>query len=227
MGQPIFSIDTARLEQPADVFYERLNNNEGVAVREIVGDVSRFMETERHVPYLIAGVGGILRFLEPEVAKDIDLAVVGLRPRCKPDEKDFVAFTRTVKEFFDRFAAGLTLSYREFICGMGSGSLVGSGSGPFWLLDEEFRGGTETERIEGRTHLERFGFYKSKGWQVKFNGARPIDIQFSAIPDCKEWSLNQYSLRDPTGDPRAANAGTLFEVPKDERFYYSVLAQKF
>lgn len=216
-------IDETTLQQHSDVFYSRMSEQEAKAVHEIVDEIARFMKRDGHVPFLIAGVGGVLRLADPAFAEDIDLAVVGLRPQPKEGEKSFEAFTRAVYGFYEEFLFRERASYGDVWHGRGSG-FIGRGSGPFSGLDEGFAGGNEKDGLSGRTNLEDFGFWRSKGFSVRHGSLRPIDIQFSAVHMIDEWKRYQEELHDPT-EHLTIGAGTLFPVLKDPLFYYAELAK--
>ena len=66
------------LELPSERFYERLTSEENRLVRDTLTYLQEYMGS-RSSAYLIAGVGGILRRQNSQLAKDIDLAVVGMK----------------------------------------------------------------------------------------------------------------------------------------------------
>ena len=209
------------LEQHPDIFYGRLRASEVRKVQETIGTITDYMRNLDRGPFLIAGVGGVLRFADPEDAKDIDLAVVGLNYTSLPASgkkhtfQHVIDFTRVILEYFRRLeqshlGEGGT-KYNPL--GMGSDRLS-KGSGPFEGWDEGF-GFLETE-VEARTSLESLGWYNSKGLQVRYKDVRPIDIQFVFNESPEEWKQEQECLEE----------SPLGRIGKADRFFYSVFHEQ-
>ncbi len=209
---PYPAINPSSLEQPANLFYGRLRVEEQDKVREIVEGLVEHMDSTTNDDYLIAGVGGILRRPEPHTTRDIDLAVVGYKfaPLEGHNFGHVSEFTGMVNSYFERLSNSLSFGGLET-----SEVSLGKGSGPLSLLGLNRRKvfrmhGEEVATAEAR--LESFGQYCSKGMQVRFNGLRPIDVQFSFNMTPTEWREYQASLE---------NSGR-----GEGQFFYSVLSHK-
>ena len=207
------TLDVGRLIQGRDIFYGRLCGPEVSRVQETIGTITDYMRYLDRGSFLIAGVGSVLRLENPEKAKDIDLAVVGLNYTSLPARErrhtfeDVIDFTQVVRGYFGALKSRLGEGRTEHIP-------LGKGSGPFAGWDEGFRS-LETG-VEARTSLDFFGWYNSKGLQVIYEGVRPIDIQFVFNEDPDEWRGEQECLGESPGGPGG----------KADRFFYSVLHEQ-
>jgi hypothetical protein len=213
------------LAQPPRIFYERLNPGEEERVKKLVDNLAEFMRPRmKEGPYrkgfLIAGVGGILRFLDPRIAQDVDLAVVGLkytanlvRERNHPFE-DVKLFTETLHGYFERLNTNVIAELGV----SGQTVEVRGGSGSFSRLDVEYDFAKGERSLASlRSELESFDWWGSKGLQLAFKGLRPIDIQFVFNQTPEEWMANQATLQEiPTKRGR----------PVSPDFPYAVLHQE-
>lgn len=201
-GFDFAAIQDESLEQSPEIFYSRLNSGEEERVRKLVGDLADFMRPKVRGVYregfLIAGVGGVLRFLDPRFAKDIDLAVVGLKYTATPEKNrnhtfnDVVLFTETVHEYFERLNTNIITELGI----SGQTVNVGRGSGPFERLDRGYSFGDGKEIASLNSGLESFDWWGSKGLQIAFKDIRPIDIQFVFNQTPDEWIFNQAELEE-------------------------------
>jgi len=185
-------INPESLEQTADVFYSRIAPIEREFVRATVDNIGGYLLQHGNVPFLIAGVGSILRNVNPALAKDIDLAVVGFSyaPQHQHSFDDVIAFTHVVRSYFSHLAASLDESHE--IGDGGSGMRpFSSGSGPFEGCNEGIGGTVGGVDVRVVSELESFGPYDSKGLQVKYKDSRPIDIQFVFNKTVKGWIADQ------------------------------------
>lgn len=200
------------LEQDPELFYSRLSPDEARLVRSTVKGLEDFMQEKCNGPFLVAGCGGILRAEHPSLARDIDLAVVGFNYTLEGSHTfaHVVEFTRAVQGYFGMLLQKLKESGTEF-----SAFEIGGGSGPFARVNEGITTTLEGLALEVRTDLEKFGWYNSKGFQLKPEHTRPVDIQFVFNRTPEQWKRAQAQLTDdPTS--RTKHVG--------RPFYYSVLA---
>lgn len=200
------------LEQDPKQFYDRLSPDEAKLVRSTVKGLEDYMRENCNGPFLIAGCGGILRSKHSGLAKDIDLAVVGFNYTLEGDHTfaQVVAFTKAVQGYFGRLLQKLKESRTEF-----HAFEINGGSGPFARVDEGIETTLEGLSLEVRTDLEKFGWYNSKGFQLKPEHTRPVDIQFVFNRTPEQWRREQAQLADdPTS--RTRHVG--------RPFYYAVLA---
>lgn len=217
------TLDTNTLEQDSAVFYGRLKEGEGDVVHATVDDIAAYMKSLQRGPFLVAGVGSVLRFENPEQARDIDLAVVGLKytsfpaRHCAHSSRHLIDFTQSVQWYFKGLKDRL-LEGREEYRLLGGSDRFSDGSGPFAYWDDGFgarkkNGGS----VEVRTELESFGRYNSKGLKVQYKpGLRGIDIQFVFNEDPEEWRFEQGRLEEsPLGRPG-----------KTDQFFYAVLHEQ-
>ena len=173
------------------------------------------------LPFLIAGVGGILRFDDPAKARDIDLVAVGLKyaPVGRHNFDHVEEFTGIVNTYFDRLVTNLIsqgVDVTSFI-------KLRSGSGPFKDHNKEFKGklrmidlGIDLG-VEVKSDLDSFGCYNSKGLQIVYEGLRPVDIQFSFNMTPGDWKQEQVRLTDIIGSKLEA---------KSREFPYAVLLER-
>ncbi len=217
MKQPIVEEQKANeLEKSADFFYKQLTKRESEIVKLMVNDIQRYMKKLNRRPFLIAGVGGVLRFELPGFAKDIDLAVAGLdypgSSKVGHTFNDVEDFTGIVQKFFMEQVDVFKKSKYNL-----SQPTYSRGSGPFGgmnaTIEGKLKGGSS---IDLASNIESFGFYNSKGFQLKYNEARPVDIQFVFNEGPELWRLRQLTMQDR---PRSSEG-------KDEKFFYSVLAEQ-
>ena len=192
---------TNGLERLAEEFYSRLNHGEPRAVRKIVDGLIKYMSS-RGQDYLVAGVGGILRFTHPNMAKDIDLAVVGFKyPQRENHYFDHVVqFTVDLHKYFEELNRNLVLEFGLQSKGV---HLDKAGSGPFEHTDKKYSlmaEGDEDAAATIETDMESFGWYDSKGLRACFEAIRPIDIQFVFNKTPEEWRADQRTLRERPGD---------------------------
>lgn len=195
------------LEVRSEVFYQRLRDGEERLVRDIVINAAIYMSRICRGPILIAGVGGILRFEDPNQAQDIDLTVVGLNytssrhPVTSVEHRnsghtfdDVIAFTRTVNDYFKQLADTL---------GDGHPRMLGDGgSGPFARWDDSYEVKVGDDLAQVVSELESFGWFGSKGMQVIELGVRPVDIQFSFDNTPGQWRESQTMRVDAPGKDR-------------------------
>lgn len=211
-------VDKLILEQDKSVFYGRITNKEEERVSYISESLAEFMMKQRGDNFLIAGVGGILRNDNPFNAKDIDLAVIGLKyTNFIHDSRghtwnDVVRFTGTIEGYFDLLNAKLAMEY-----GLEAKNVkpsFGAGSGPFAGMGRKYESIDGLTNVDVESEVESFSWWGSKGLQVRFEDIRPIDIQFvfNQWPD--EWKKNQEKLRE---SPLSVRRDVL------ERFPYAVL----
>lgn len=190
----------SQLELPAQAFYSRLNPRENAFVGSIVTNLANFMSQRLNPsqPFSIAGVGSLLRYSDQSRANDIDLAVSGLKYTESPANHrnhnfgHVVHFTNFTVEYFAQLRAHLLSQ------GIDSRKIYDySGTGPFEGLDSEFNL-SKGDYSSGRmlTALESFGWFGSKGLQLKLEGMRGIDIQFAFNQTPEEWKINQVNLRE-------------------------------
>lgn len=214
-------IDTLKLEQSPEIFYDRINVNEADMVREIVEYSKRYMSNQhlaKRLPsgFLIAGVGSILRCENPALASDIDLAMVGLKYTSSSGSSkahsfdDVVEFTKTILGYVE----GLTAHFERSRGVEPQSFRIQGGSGPFSLIEHKTNLMLNNEEIGSiRTDLEEFGNYNSKGMQLIFPGMRPVDIQFAFNKTVEEWVCDQSRLEDMVQRKR----------PFTKEFPYSIL----
>ncbi|MDP3987337.1 MAG: hypothetical protein Q8P81_03890 [Nanoarchaeota archaeon] len=218
------------LERTAAEFYSRLRTPEEGRVRMIVENLKTYLELQTGRDSLVAGVGGILRFSNPDLAGDIDLAAVGLRytlpqkqtPISTESSETFTQsfsdnvrkkilnrhswehverFTDTVQDYFDSLQRRLRMEFVQ------SQELLGfdrRGSGPYAQSDRKrVFGYIEDPSATLETDTERFGWYNSKGLRVCFKNTRPIDIQFVFNKTPEGWREDQGELKEcPTKSGR-------------------------
>ena len=149
------------LERTPEEFYSRLNGSEAERrVKEIVGTLKEYMAQETPSDYLIAGVGGILRFDSPTRAQDIDLAVVGLKyttslaSRLDHSFENVIDFTNTIVRYFSLLNFSLLGKFGKKRGGM----LSRGGSGPFGDINERYIFGEEkSPSATTASDLESFG----------------------------------------------------------------------
>lgn len=215
-------VDQSKLEQAADTFYSRMNQAESAIVRTAVNGLAAYMESLERGPFLIAGVGGILRYREPSMAEDLDLAVVGLKYTTSPNYDHSFAhveqFTGAVNTYFMNLISQLQEARVNHN--------VTHGSGPFKGMNLSFEGKRGDLPIEVRSKVESFGWYNSKGLQVRCGDSesrpelkklRPLDIQFVFNETPDEWRQAQQSLVEIHGG---------YNDRKNHQFFYAVLAEQ-
>ncbi len=186
------------LELSPGRFYGALTDDEYRRVEQLRQHVHAYMVGLQPGHYLIAGVGGILRREDPSSARDIDLAVVGLK-YGKIGEHGWnavEAFSRTVRDYFQRSLLNMLheegFTGKDLTVGDGSdGDSFLEGSGPFGDWKYGFMGEKKGLYVRADVDLESFGRYNSKGLQVRFRGMRPIDIQFVFNRTPEEWRADQ------------------------------------
>ena len=215
------TVNSSELELTAGTFYGRITPAEADMVRATVDDVAGYLKRLERGPFLIAGVGSVLRFEDPELAKDIDLAVVGLKytkdlGKSRTHTFDQVInFTECVEGYFKRLVAKLKEGREEYSLLQGSDTTFSTGSGPFEGWNDGFAGRKDGSSVEVRSHLEEFGGYDSKGLQIKHQGSRPVDAQFSFNQTPEEWKRNQEGLRNSLFD----------HGEKSDKFFYEILLE--
>lgn len=215
-----------KLEQKAETFYNRLNKEESNMVQGVVKHIKAcmpsYMESRDYIPkreeankFLIAGVGGILRYPNPELAQDIDLAVVGLKYTNRLHDyishsfEDVVEFTETITNYIEKLISDLGLESK--------GIEFDYGSGPFRGFDDEYELSDDKGNISSiKSKLESFSLWGSKGLQVCFPNMRPIDIQFIFNQTPDEWKSNQKQLPESRGQLSS-------EKGKSKNFPYAIL----
>ena len=191
------------LRQPAEFFYSRLNYGEREKVKMVVGGLREYLAAVVEDDFLVAGVGGILRYEHPGLAQDIDLAAVGLKYTNTPASArnhgfdNVIRFTETVNEYFERFSRKMVIE-NGFVENQEFG--FGRGSSPFSGLNKKFIvGPREKPLLELRSDLESFGWYNSKGLSISFPAIRPIDVQFVFNETTEEWEDCQRGLAERPG----------------------------
>ncbi|MEX2017569.1 MAG: hypothetical protein WD876_03790 [Candidatus Pacearchaeota archaeon] len=201
------------LEHKPEEFYSRLNFGEADRVREIVKSLKNYMSKKVGEDYLIAGVGGILRYPNPGMAQDIDLAVAGFKYTTTPafqrkhNFNDVIKFTHEIKEYFDVLNSELSQVFGS----KAKFSFDRGGSGPFANSDEKYNfNGEWGESATLESDLEDFGWWSSKGLRVCFEDSRPIDVQFAFNQTPLEWRLNQTKLEE---DPFKSRRNILSSFP--------------
>lgn len=187
-----------KLSLPAEEFYRRISDVEQKYVRATIGSINGYLLNQERLPFIIAGVGSILRLENPVYAKDIDLAVVG--HTCDPNARikrhhtfnDVLDFTRLVQGYFLQLKESIPGAHK--IGDGGSGYFPFShGSGPFRGCNEGIAGTVENIPIDVISELESFGRYNSKGLQLNYEHCRPIDVQFVFNRAIEEWFEQQES----------------------------------
>ena len=201
MSYPQLASDT--LEQNPEIFFNRMSPAEKELVQGIVPDIAEFMSS-RCAGFIIAGVGGILRYQNPSLAKDIDLAIVGLKYTHTPGRErthsfdQVIQFTKTIQEYFERFGIHLPTGGFAPDESVGGRAQFHRGSGPFGGLDGQLNLVSEEEgtKVTVVSQLESFSSYDSKGLQICYEGLRPIDLQFVFNKTPGEWKVDQLGLQD-------------------------------
>lgn len=212
-------INYSSIEQTPEVFYSRLSQLEQKLVRVTVDNLGKFLVQEGKTPFLIAGVGGVLRQAKPFDAKDIDLAITGLKYGTAHSFGDVITFTRMIQSYFEQLE--MHIDDVKDMSDDGSGPLYGplhfsTGSGPFRGLNSGKKGTIAGVPVETISKLEGFSQYSTKGLQVCYENSRPIDIQFVFNKTIDEWRANQVSGSYPEYDKKQV---------KNPNFFYSVLLE--
>jgi hypothetical protein len=203
------SIDESRIEQHHDIFYERLIPAEAERVRELVTHVRENSAALYTGPLAVAGVGGVLRRTNPFQATDIDLAIVGMKYTSGPADlrqhswQDVMEFTTKINDYFNSLGQELARrngSQRDsYSFKRGSGPLADA------RINQQVTFHRANEKIGTATSdLESFGPYSSKGFQIAFEGIRPIDMQFVFNMTVEGWMEKQKKLegaQDKEGRP--------------------------
>lgn len=229
-GQEIAKPSGEGLERKPEDFFSRLSEKEREMTQKIVGTLDDYMTKRSSRPFLVAGVGSVLRYENPylAIANDIDLAVVGFKYTPGISESrgahtfdHVISFTKSMEGYFEMLQKALNIagvkskgSGRE----PGRGRFAFSSTGPFKGLNQMkylHLGEDQIGTLE--SDLETFGNYGSKGLHVCFEGLRPIDIQFLFNKTPAEWRADQYSLHEPF------MKSSKF---KSQDFPYAVLAEK-
>ena len=194
-----------QLEKSANDFYYRLTKAEKPLVEATVKDLAAFMGG-RKVPFLVAGVGSLLRLADAKQAKDIDLAIVGLKYTRTLNHgfDDVIRFTKDIKHYFDE-ATKDCVAVSD-----GSGY---RGSSPFAGLNEEAKGMWHGRRVEMVPELEEFGLYGSKGMRLCFDHSRPIDVQCVFNRTVEEWKVDQAVNRSQGFEHKPSRVAPLFYAP--------------
>ena len=196
------SIDSnGTLEQKAETFLERLVPEEARQVTEIVNHLKSNMPQICGSPIAVAGVGSILRCQNPFAAADIDLAVSGMKYTAAPADtrshtfEDVLVFTTHISDYLDSLRDHLAKSngatVKQYAIRKGSGVFADE------RLDRDItltRAAQEIAKVN--TELASFGQYGSKGFQIAFEGIRPIDIQFVFNRTIEGWKESQAGLKD-------------------------------
>ncbi|MBS3167580.1 hypothetical protein J4216_00445 [Candidatus Woesearchaeota archaeon] len=221
-----------QLDFSAESFYNRLRIEEVERVRFLVDDITTFMVRNGCEEFLIAGVGSILRLENPEMARDIDLAVVGFNYTVAPARErghgfeSVIHFTRSVSNYFDGLQVklaslpGVKSSYPSYEAGSDDGILV-SGSGPFARWNKDIWLLVADQQLRLTSDLETFGSYNSKGLSVRYGEGRPIDIQFVFNETPRDWRIQQHLGYELDGNHHRLKSGTPHEISKS--FPYAVL----
>lgn len=169
------------LELSADTFYRRLSPSEESRVKNIVEFTDGFLRPNED-PYIIAGVGGILRNENSAGAKDIDIAVVGETYTAPGAQHEFIhveTFTRRIRQYFDELAQAL--GSRDVQYGRKHSS------SPFQLWEAECADGAASMR----TDIGSFSRWDAKGMTVEFSDSRPIDVQWVFNKNLAAWGYTQ------------------------------------
>ena len=211
-------VDESKLEQTTETFFGRMSDAEAERVKQFVEHIEGFMSKEINDPFLIAGVGGTLRYLDPMNAKDIDLAVVGFNYTPSPARErghsvDHVTFfTDTITNYFKSLVKYLKGQGYE-----GEAYRLRAGSGPWGLSRFAYSGKKDESKFEVVADIDSFGQWNSKSLQVELPGGRPIDILFVFNEAPKDWLVEQGELKDLWPSKQAT---------KSEQFPYAVLAER-
>lgn len=161
------SLNGDSLEQSPNLFYARLNSRELEKAREIVESLKEFMVGQAGDNYLVAGVGGILRYLDPRTAQDIDLAVSGFKYTAggRHEFDHVIKFTSSISNYFEKLSLKLAsefgLNSDEIGFGLGSGKMYKRGSGPFSRMDRRYelnKEGRQSAVLE--SELQQFRAYR-------------------------------------------------------------------
>ncbi len=180
------------LEYPPKVFFDRLRDYEVDTVRGIVDFTGQFMASLDNEPYLIAGVGSILRCSDPGDAEDINLAVAGLgfedTFRGHRFHENVHRFTTIVNAYFTELVKllGKSRSVQEL--------QVKHARGRYGNLDQRFRMVRGSEILEILSNLGSFTRpYMTKGLRVWYRGGhRDLDVQFCFDKTPEQWRMKQY-----------------------------------
>ncbi|MFC1685516.1 hypothetical protein ACFLZZ_00670 [Nanoarchaeota archaeon] len=208
-----YQMNLSKLEQPKDVFYIRLTPPETAHVKSHIKEIKKYMASIDEKYYLIAGVGGVLRNQNHRKAKDIDLAVVGLKYAWgNHNFQDVEKFTKHAKGYFDNYCSSLNNQFESQLHGGSDWKPIGLGSGPMANLNTALEGEMAGRKVEVVSSLEDFGMWGSKGFQVNYEDSRPIDVQFLFNKSIEEWFIDQKKPR---------HAG--FNKNNMKELYYSIL----
>lgn len=203
------------LERRAGEFYPRLRSREARRVQEIVGNLELYMIFATTKPFLIAGVGSILRHDDPTRAEDVDIAVPGLtyfnaqrNGGVVPPEiiRARQVFTTIASAYFE------VLAYHFEREGYQKPPQRTDQS-----CDRSVELRRESELLVLTSHIEDFSYYGSKGLELAEKGSRPIHVHFVFNLTPEEWRARQARLEDPPAKRRSG---------KSPQFIYAVLKQK-
>ena len=92
------------------------------------------------------------------------------------------------------------------------------GSGPFANLDRIVEGKSGDFDVEIKSDIESFSPWSSKGFQVKYDNNRPIDIQFVFNQTIYQWAHSQEH-------PKGAAIG--FDKKNLPKLYYTVKVENY
>ena len=206
MGESSVSHLSGQLEQESGIFYALLTQAEQDIVKATAKDLVQYLNSKGIAPFLIAGVGGVLRHTDPSRVRDIDLAVVGYKPRTKGRAMD--AFRAFVIDYFRRIKE--RINDAKILQGYDSGQARYSN-----VWNEGIEGTLDGTPVEVATDLSNLGRWRSKGTWIKLQDCRPVDVQFVYNMNPEEWRKNQQKLF-----PEDKKNG------KTPELYYAVLEER-
>lgn len=210
----------SELERTAEHLYSRLTPREAEIVQDIVGHLQHYVPDITSNPFLITGVGSILRNTNPVTAQDIDIAIVGLKyfqdkPNGGRSEIPVAQitganrfFTTIVNNYFD------VLANRFEGAGYCRAAPQEDTSLDHDLLVELVQ---DKNKITLQSRIENFTYYGSKGVVLHVTGSRPIHVHFVFNKAVEEWRDWQTTLEDP---PEKRKPG------KSPKFFYAVLHER-
>jgi hypothetical protein len=211
--------NSSRLERSAEEFYRRILPLEAELVREITVITSDYMRWIGRGHFLVAGVGSVLRCDDSSKAKDIDIAIAGLKYFDEPHKNGRLPirlvrgaereFTSTVATYMDELIWHLEQqSYRRE-----QPTKVYSSPPPVPMA----RLRSADDAIEIIASTDSFSHYGSKSVILRASDCRPVQVHFVFNKNVKEWRAGQRWLDEPKNKCRP---------DKSPHFYYAVLHER-
>ena len=174
-------------------------------------------------PFLIAGVGSILRLDDSDQAKDIDIVMTGLKHSVINEIKidwnsdyDTRGYPNVIYNLFEKIVYDFDPRYV-----LDEIPLIGfTQSFPLWGFDKRVELNVDERKIDIRTLIEmelplplsQFLGQDFGGISINYGGCRPIDLFYSLGITVESWKNIQNSARD-----KDSSEG------KSERYFYSTL----